>query len=157
MSIIIKEIDYQNVKDARILESALKNWFNNPKELNLTDSNMSYPFNFKKWVKLNYVDDDIKSIALLKENWIIGIGGLKFLSNNSRAHVIHIFIEPEHRGFGFKKRIIAHLEKLSIKKNCESLTLPAMSKDKNSIKLYKSMGFLEIKHRGRHIIFEKNF
>ena len=52
MAITIENISYQNKKDARILEAVLTNWFKDPKELNLTIPNMSYPFNFKKWVML---------------------------------------------------------------------------------------------------------
>ena len=52
MAITIKKISYHNKKDARILEAVLTNWFKDPKELNLTDPKMSYPFNFKKWITL---------------------------------------------------------------------------------------------------------
>ena len=48
MAITIEKISYQNKKDARILEAVLTNWFKDPKELNLTSPNMSYPFKFKK-------------------------------------------------------------------------------------------------------------
>jgi hypothetical protein len=41
MAITIEKISYQNKKDARILETVLKNWFKDPKELNLTSPNMS--------------------------------------------------------------------------------------------------------------------
>ena len=34
MSIKIKKIDFNNKNDNRILESALNNWFKDPKELN---------------------------------------------------------------------------------------------------------------------------
>ena len=39
MSIKIKNINYNNTKDIRLLETVLTNWFNNPKELNLIDQN----------------------------------------------------------------------------------------------------------------------
>ena len=63
MSIKIKNISYKNTKDIRILETVLTNWFKNPKELNLVDPRMSYPFSFKKWVELSYKDSNIESFA----------------------------------------------------------------------------------------------
>ena len=49
MSIKIKKIDFNDKNDSRILESALSNWFKDPKELNLVEPRLHYPFNFKKW------------------------------------------------------------------------------------------------------------
>ena len=37
MSLSIKELKYDNLNELRKFESALKNWFVNPKELNFTD------------------------------------------------------------------------------------------------------------------------
>lgn len=54
MPIIIEKVNYNNTKDIRILETVLTNWFKNPKELNLVEPRMKYPFNFKKWVTLTY-------------------------------------------------------------------------------------------------------
>ena len=54
MSLTIKEINYDNLDDLKKLESALKYWFTNPKELNFTDPNMQYPFDMKKWININY-------------------------------------------------------------------------------------------------------
>ena len=54
MSLTIKEINYDNLDDLKKLESALKNWFANPKELNFTDPHLQYPFDMKKWININY-------------------------------------------------------------------------------------------------------
>ena len=64
MAITIEKISYQNKKDARILETVLKNWFKDPKELNLTSPNMSYPFNFKKWVALTDANQENHSFVM---------------------------------------------------------------------------------------------
>ena len=49
MSISIEKVSYENSKDCRILVAVLTNWFKNPKELNLIEPRLKYPFNFKKW------------------------------------------------------------------------------------------------------------
>ena len=48
MSIKIKKINFNNKNDSRILESALSNWFKDPKELNLVEPRLHYPFNLKR-------------------------------------------------------------------------------------------------------------
>ena len=63
MSISIEKISYRNMKDVRILETVLSNWFKNPKELNLIEPRMKYPFKFKKWVTLTYKNSDIESFV----------------------------------------------------------------------------------------------
>ena len=86
MAITIEKISYQNKKDARILETVLKNWFKDPKELNLTSPNMSYPFNFKKWVALTDANQENHSFVMKSEDWIIGIGSLRITPDSKRAH-----------------------------------------------------------------------
>ena len=74
MDIVIENVSYQNKKDARILEAVLINWFRNPKELNLVDPTISYPFRYNKWVTLNYLDPDTHVFVIKKNKWVIGIG-----------------------------------------------------------------------------------
>ena len=61
MSISIEKVSYRNMKDVRILETVLSNWFKNPKELNLIEPRMNYPFKFKKWVALAYKNSNIEN------------------------------------------------------------------------------------------------
>ena len=92
MSLTIKEINYDNLDDLKKLESALKNWFTNPKELNFTDPNMQYPFDMKKWININYKLNEIETIALSKDDWIIGFGGVKFFEkSNLLLKTIHSY------------------------------------------------------------------
>ena len=81
MSLIIKEIDYQNSKDISKLESALKNWFSNPKDLNFADPDSKYPFDMKKWINVNYKINKIRTVALYKDEWIIGFAGMDHLQH----------------------------------------------------------------------------
>ena len=87
MSIKIKNISYNNTKDIRLLEAVLTNWFNNPKELNLIDPRMSYPFNFKKWIEITYKESNIQSYCWKDDKWIVGIGNIKF-NQKSQKDVI---------------------------------------------------------------------
>ena len=123
MAITIEKISYQNKKDARILETVLKNWFKDPKELNLTSPNMFYPFNFKKWVALTDANQENHSFVMKSEDWIIGIGSLRITPDSKRAHAFHIFIDPEYRQKGLAEKMVRHLELLGRSEKMEVITL----------------------------------
>ena len=106
MSLIIKEIDYQNSKDISKLESALKNWFSNPKDLNFADPDSKYPFDMKKWINVNYKINKIRTVALYKDEWIIGFAGIKFLDDSDKAHIAQFYLDKESEGMGHKESLI---------------------------------------------------
>ena len=157
MSLIIKEIDYQNSKDISKLESALKNWFSNPKDLNFADPDSKYPFDMKKWIKVNFKINNIRTIALYKDEWIIGFAGIKFIDNSNKAHIAQIYIDKDRRGEDCKEFLIKEIEKIAIKENVNKLIITAMRKDELSQELYKKLRFKEIGIVGNKINFEKVF
>ena len=151
MPIIIEKVNYNNTKDIRILETVLTNWFKNPKELNLVEPRMKYPFNFKKWVTLTYKNHDIKSFALKENKWIVGIGNIIFNENNKWAHALHIFIDEKYRKKGLATKMLQHLESLARYKKMRILTLRVMPKNEPAINLYEKMGFEEYMNTGEHL------
>ena len=155
MSLSIKELNYDNLDELKKLESALKNWFANPKELNFTDSEMRYPFDMKKWININYKLNKIQTVVLSKDNWIIGYGGVRYIEKNKRAHLAQIYLDTEHRGNGYRNKIIKYIEDLSVKNKFKTLTITAMKKDKSSRKLYHDLGFIESEKTGNKISMEK--
>ena len=156
MAITIEKISYQNKKDARILETVLTNWFKDPKELNLTSPNMSYPFNFKKWVTLTYANQEIHSFVIKSEDWIIGIGNLMIIPYTKKAQAIHIFIDPDYRQQGLAEKMVRHLESLGRSEKMEVMTLRVVPKNKPAIKLYKKLGFEETgSSKRKGLLFEK--
>ena len=156
MAITIEKISYQNKKDARILETVLTNWFKDPKELNLTSPNMSYPFKFKKWVMLTDADQEIHSFVMKSEDWIIGMGSLRIIPDTKRAHAYHIFIDPNYRQQGLAEKMVRNLESLGRSEKMEVMTLRVVPKNKPAIKLYKKLGFEETKSSKRKgLFFEK--
>ena len=156
MSLSIKELNYDNLNDLRKLESALKNWFADPKELNFTDSEMRYPFDMKKWININYKINKIQTLVLTKDDWIIGYVGVKFLEKDRKAHIAQIFIDPNHRGNGYRNKIINYIQDLSVKNKIKTITITAMNKDKSSRELYINSGFVEKEESGNRIFLEKD-
>ena len=156
MTITIEKVSYRNKKDLRILEAVLTNWFKNPKELNLVDPRMSYPFNFKKWVTLTYTDQEIHSFTIKSEKWIIGIGDLMIRPESKRADVLHVFIDPDYRQQGLGERMVRHLESLGRNEKMEILGLRVTPKNKAAIKLYEKLGFEEtVSSKRKGLLFEK--
>ena len=127
MSVCIENVSYKNKNDIRILEAVFTNWFKNPKELNLIEPRMNYPFNFKKWVALTYENSDIKSFALKENKWIVGIGNIIFNEDKKWAHALHIFIDEKYRKKGLGTKMLQHLESLARDKKMKILTLRVMS------------------------------
>ena len=156
MAITIEKISYQNKKDARILETVLTNWFKDPKELNLTSPNMSYPFKFKKWVMLIDAYQEIHSFVMKSEDWIIGIGSLRIMPDTKKAHAYHIFIDPNYRQQGLAEKMVRNLESLGRSEKMEVMTLRVVPKNKPAIKLYEKLGFEETASSKRKgLLFEK--
>ncbi len=155
MSLIIKEIDYQNSKDISKLESALKNWFSNPKDLNFADPDSKYPFDMKKWINVNYKINKIRTVALYKDEWIIGFAGIKFLDDSDKAHIAQFYLDKESEGMGHKESLIKEIEQMAIKENVNKLIITAMKKDELAQNLYKRLNFKETKKTGNKLNFEK--
>ena len=156
MSITIEKVSYTHPKDARILEAVLVKWFQNPKDLNLTSPNMSYPFKFKKWVMLIDADQEIHSFVIKSEDWIIGIGNLRIMPDTKRAHAYHIFIDPNYRQQGLAEKMVRNLESLGRSEKMEVMTLRVVPKNKPAIKLYKKLGFEETgSSKRKGLLFEK--
>tara|TARA_B110000116_G_scaffold265869_1_gene275689 strand:- start:15 stop:494 length:480 start_codon:yes stop_codon:yes gene_type:complete len=145
MSIKIKSISYNNAKDIRVLETVLANWFNNPKELNLIEPRMSYPFNFKKWFELSYKELNVESFSWKNDKWIIGIGNIKLNQKSQKAHAFHIFTDPKYRNQGLATKMLQHLEDLAKNKKMKYLTINVTPKNKAVKSLYEKLGFHLVK------------
>jgi len=145
MSIKIKNINYNNTKDIRLLETVLTNWFNNPKELNLIDPRISYPFNFKKWIEISYKESNVESYCCKDDKWIVGIGNIKLNQKSQKAHVFHIFTDPKYRNQGLAKRMLQYLENLAKNRRMKYLTINVMPKNKAAKALYEKLGFQKVK------------
>ena len=156
MDIVIENVSYQNKKDARILEAVLTNWFRNPKELNLVDPTISYPFRYNKWVTLNYLDPDTHVFVIKKKKWVIGIGSMKAILNTKTVEIFHIYIDSEYRRQSLSKQILRHLESLAVKESAELMIARIMPKNIIANALFKSEGYIEKEKTGRKIkIFQK--
>lgn len=156
MSISIEKFNYNNQKDLRILEAVLCGWFKNPKELNWTDSRLTYPFKFKNWVNLYYSKNDIDSFVMKSNGWFIGIGNFILLKNKKKAHLINIFIDPEFRRKGFATQMLEYLEEQVQISEMKFISIRIMKKNRPALNLLKKQAFEKNgTSKGGRIIMEK--
>ena len=141
MSIKIKKINFNNKNDSRILESALNNWFKDPKELNLVEPRLHYPFNFKKWMTITQKSYNAESFTLINNKWIIGIGNILFNTDLKSAQILHIYIDVNYRQRGFATNIIQYLEKVANNKKMKILTIRIMPNNEPAKSLFKKLDF----------------
>ncbi len=144
MSIQIEKINYHQPKDARIMKACLRTWFQNPKDLHLTDPNMTYPFNFEKWVARSYQAGNIHTYVLKEKDWIIGMGSLSADTVKKKGNLFHVFVAPEYRHRGLGRHLIQFLEEEAILLGMKSLILAVVDKNIPAIRLYESLGFSRV-------------
>jgi len=152
MSITIEKVSYTHPKDARILEAVLVKWFQNPKDLNLTSPNMSYPFKFKKWVSNSYADivNKTTTIILKEDDWIIGHISMRVIEDN--AHLFHLFIAPSNRKSGLATKLVNAIENQGKNLGCKTFSLNIVPKNDIAKKLYEKLGYKEIPRSESHSI-----
>ena len=80
MNIEVKKINIHNYKNLNLIESILRNWFTNPKNLNFSEPHIKYPFNFKKWIKRFYQIDRYQGFFLIKKDWVVSFIIIEYLS-----------------------------------------------------------------------------
>lgn len=156
MILQFKEYSYFKAKDVRILESCLRHWFTNPKDLNLTDPRMAYPFNFKKWVAQSYQLKQSHTYVMKKNDWIIGMVSLRFDPDSQTAHLFHVYVDRNHRGQGYGKALVEFAETTAYNLDFKRMTLYVIPSNISAKKLYDHQGFKQVGlNKGGTITMEK--
>lgn len=152
--ITIRQVSYSKKDDQRILEACLRDWFKNPKDLNLTSPNMKYPFDFKKWVSGSYLKEGISTYVAKSDKWIVG--HMSLAQYPDRLHIFHLIVDSKHRGKGIGKKLIEYGIGFAKKKNYKKVTLRVSQKNDKAIKLYERSGFSVIGIRDTSYEMELN-
>jgi len=144
IEITIEQVSYNNEKQTRVLKACLENWFKNPKDLNLTAPQMTYPFNFNRWIADSYSKQNTLTYILKKEEWIIGYMSLQLQPKNDFIHLFHVFVDRAFRGKGLSKLLIQKVLSYAEDENIPAITLFVNPNNNVAIKLYESFGFTDI-------------
>ncbi len=137
----IEQVSYENTEQARILKACLETWFQNPKDLHLTNPSMGYPFNFNKW--MNVYNSKIESITYVakKKDWIIGHLSIHMRPQLKSIHIFHVFINRENRGEGYSKLLVNKVLEYAKTKQSDKIALAVNKNNPAAINLYQSDGF----------------
>lgn len=142
--ITIEQVSYKNAEQARILKACLETWFQNPKDLNLTAPQMTYPFHFNRWIADSYSKDNTLTYILKKDKWIIGYMSLQFQPKKDFIHLFHLFIDRSFRRKGYSKLLIQEAISFAEENNIPAITLFVNPNNQFAINLYESFGFKEV-------------
>jgi len=139
---LLEEISYLDKENSRVMESVLKSWFQEPKTLNFVSPSLTFPFQFRQWVKKYYSLDEnkIASFIIRNKKWIVGHGSIQL--DNHTAQIFHVFIDKEFRRKRLATLLIDNLEKIGIKKEVSEFTINIVKKNKNAIKLCEELGYI---------------
>ena len=154
--IILRKMSYENSKHRRILKSCLITWFSNPKELHLTNPNMTYPFQFNQWMNLSYKGQNTETWVAFSGEWIVGMISLKKISEEKRGHLFHLYVNKQNRNQGFEQKLIRKIEEKMKEHNLNILTLNVVPKNSEALALYKKMGFTKIDSNKKIFTMSKN-
>tara|TARA_B100000315_G_C14315132_1_gene468220 strand:+ start:222 stop:698 length:477 start_codon:yes stop_codon:yes gene_type:complete len=141
MQLTIQSISYDNPEDKRILKACLIRWFENPKDLNLTDPNMKFPFNFDAWIKRSYAKPGTTTFIAKDGDWIIGYISILIVRKIMKGHLFHLFVDPSHRKKGIGTSLINHAETYSGNEGVSGLSLNVAPNNDGAIRLYTSLGY----------------
>tara|TARA_A100001037_G_C15147969_1_gene637370 strand:- start:909 stop:1397 length:489 start_codon:yes stop_codon:yes gene_type:complete len=144
----LEEISYSRKEDSRILEAVLKNWFKDPKSLNFVDPRMSFPFQFKEWLKLSYQTEQTITTILKKDLWIIGYLSMHLRLERKNCYLFHLFIDPQFRNKGLAQRITKEMETYGKQLGAQSFSIFLVPKNVPAKNLYSKLGYEE---RGQSI------
>ena len=140
MAIEIEKINYKKQNSLTILDTILSKWFKDPKVLNFTEPKMPYPFNFNKWMKIFYYNNEIDSYVIKKDGWIVCFGSIEFISSET-VLLKHFCAEDKKEGKGQKIRLINFFQKNSLTGEIKKIKINLMKKDFEMIKIIKNLKF----------------
>ncbi|MBT3216906.1 MAG: GNAT family N-acetyltransferase [Candidatus Marinimicrobia bacterium] len=141
MQSTIQTISYDHPEDRRILKSCLSQWFQNPKDLNLTDPKMKFPFHFDMWVKRSYSMTDNMTFIAKNMEWIIGYISLRMMRTKQAGHLFHLIVDRNYRKQGVGTNLVKHIELFAKNEKLVSLTLNVAKKNNDAIRLYTTLGY----------------
>jgi len=139
--ITIKQVSYENTEQARILKACLETWFQNPKDLQLTNPSIRYPFNYNKWMEIYSSKLESITYVIKKNEWIIGHLSIQLRPLLNSIHIFHVFIDRENRGKKYSKLLIDKILKYAKTNQIEKITLGVVKKNPIAIGLYEKYGF----------------
>lgn len=92
-------------------------------------------FGTKAYAEVLFLEEEGKKVgfALFFHNFSTFLG-------KPGIYLEDLFVKPEHRGKGYGKRLLIHLAKLAVERNCGRLEWSVLDWNTPAIEFYKSLG-----------------
>jgi ribosomal protein S18 acetylase RimI-like enzyme len=92
-----------------------------------------------------YVDSNGEFLIVFNNDTLVGMGAFRRIDTNL-AEIKRMRVAPQFQGQGIGKMILKKLEESAIKKGYSTLILETSDKQTAANALYRSFGFVGIKH-----------
>ena len=152
-NICIKKISLNDEENCRVMKSVLNNWFQDPKLLNLVSPRSKYPFFFNSWKKY-YKMNDLETLILKKENWIIGQLSYN-LKIKSEIHMFHLIVDPKFQRRGLATELISKVEKIAPNIKKKMITLNILKSNYKALSLFEKLGYRLNRKKGFYLNYYK--
>ena len=136
------------------MKSVLKNWFQDPKLLNLVSPESKYPFDFQQWKKFYNAKKTI-TIIIKTEKWIVGHLSLKF-KINGETHIFHLMIDPKYYRKGFATKLISEAESIIFNLGKCLISLNVLKNNHKAISLYQKLNYKLIKQKNPVLFIQRD-
>jgi ribosomal protein S18 acetylase RimI-like enzyme len=149
METTLQIVSYANPKERTRLKPILQHWFQNPKDLHLTEPRMTYPFRFQKWVKLSLLEPDSVTYLLVKGKYVLAHLSCAYDFERRRGTLFHLIVDPLYRRQGYAKMILKKVELEARKQGVKTLLLRVLPQNTNARALVEQLSYTFIgKTRG---------
>jgi len=142
METTLQIVSYANPKERARLKPILQRWFQNPKDLHLTEPRMTYPFRFQKWVKLSSLEPESATYLLVKGKYVLAHLSCTYEFEQSKGKLFHLIVDPLYRKQGYAKTIIKAVELEARKQGINTLELRVLPQNIHARTLVEQLGYI---------------
>lgn len=156
METTLQIMSYANPKERAKLKPILKRWFQNPKDLHLTEPRMTYPFRFQKWVQLSLLESPSRTYLLVKNKYVLAHLSCGYDHERCLGTLFHLFVDPHYRRQGYAKKIMKAAELETQQEGMKTLQLRLLPQNVKARNLLERLGYSVKKktRRGLLIMFK---
>ena len=142
METTLQIMSYANPKERAKLKPILQRWFQNPKDLHLTEPRMPYPFRFQKWVKLSLLEPSSVTYLLVKGKQVLAHLSCAYDFERRRGTLFHLIVDPPFRRQGYAKTIMRAVELEAHQQGIKTLWLHLLPQNMNARILVEQLGYV---------------
>lgn len=94
------------------------------------------------WSELAGVDHDRRYVVLCDVEDVVAYAGVRFIA--PEAEILTIAVDPDYRGFGAGRRLVAYLEAEAAAADCDEMHLEVAVDNESAHGLYAAVGYADV-------------